>query len=248
MYRNLIPKLGTRYHVIAPDFPGYGYSDQPPVAQFAYTFDHLAAVTDDLLDQLNLDHYSLYIQDYGSPVGFRLLVKHPEKVQAIITQNGNAYKEGLSTFWDDYLTPYWNHKSPETEAKVRQLLTLGTTKFQYTQGFRQPEHVSPDAYTFDQATLDRPGNAEIQLALFYDYQENVKRYDLWHETLRKAHPAVLAVWGKNDPIFTPPGALAFQRDVPDAEVHLLDTGHFALEEDGDVIADYMLNFLERKVR
>jgi pimeloyl-ACP methyl ester carboxylesterase len=248
MYRNLIPKLATEYHVVAPDFPGFGYSDQPSASEFAYTFDHLAAITDTLLDQLKLDHYSLYIQDYGSPVGFRLLVKHPEKIEAIVTQNGNAYDEGLSPFWGEYLVPYWQNKTPATEDKVRQLLTFNTTKFQYTQGFRDPNHVSPDAYHFDQATLDKPGNQAIQLALFYDYQNNVKQYDLWHETLRKAHPAVLAVWGKNDPIFSPAGAEAFRRDVPDAEVHLLDTGHFALEEDGDVIANYILNFLGRKVR
>jgi len=247
MYRNLIPKLAENYHVIAPDMVGFGYSDQPSAAQFSYTFDHLAQVTDALLDQLKLDHYSIYIQDYGSPVGFRLFVKHPEKIQAIITQNGNAYDEGLSPFWAEYLKPYWANKTPETEAKVRGLLSLHSTKFQYLQGFRNPAHVSPDAYTFDQLTLDKPGNQEIQLALFYDYQNNVKQYGRWHETLRKAHPAVLAVWGKNDPIFAPEGALAFKNDVPDAEIHLLDTGHFALEEDNDVIADYIQDFLNRKV-
>jgi pimeloyl-ACP methyl ester carboxylesterase len=247
MYRDLIPKLALKYHVIAPDYPGFGYSDQPAVTDFAYTFDHLAAITDDLLNSLRLDRYSIYIQDYGSPVGFRLFVKHPEKIQAIITQNGNAYNEGLSPFWAANLYPYWRDKSEANEAKVRGLLTLDSTKFQYTVGFRDPAHVSPDAWTFDQATLGKPGNAEIQLALFYDYQNNVKQYDLWHATLRQAHPAVLAVWGKNDPIFLPQGALAFTNDVPDAEVHLLDTGHFALEEDSDVIADYILDFLGRKV-
>jgi pimeloyl-ACP methyl ester carboxylesterase len=247
MYRNLIPKLAAKYHVVAPDYPGFGYSDQPAATDFAYTFDHLAAVTDDLLNSLNFDKYSIYIQDYGSPVGFRLFVKHPDKIQAIITQNGNAYNEGLSSFWAENLYPYWKEKSAANEAKVRGLLTRDTTKFQYTAGFRNPAHVSPDAWTHDQATLDKPGNAEIQLALFYDYQNNVKQYDLWHATLRQAHPAVLAVWGKNDPIFIPPGALAFAHDVPDAEIHLLDTGHFALEEDGDVIGGYILDFLSRKV-
>jgi pimeloyl-ACP methyl ester carboxylesterase len=196
---------------------------------------------------LNLDKYSIYIQDYGSPVGFRLFVKHPEKIQAIITQNGNAYNEGLSAFWAEHLYPYWKDRSAANEAKVRGLLTLDTTKFQYTAGSRNPAHVSPDGWTRDQATLDKPGNAEVQLALFYDYQNNVKQHALWHATLRQAHPAVLAVWGKNDPIFIPPGALAFANDVPDAEIHLLDTGHFALEEDGDVIAGYILDFLSRKV-
>ena len=248
MYRDLIPKLAGSYHVVAPDYPGYGYSDQPSVSEFAYTFDHLAAVTDDLLNALKLEKYSIYIQDYGSPVGFRLFVKHPERIETIITQNGNAYDEGLSPFWDEYLRPYWKEKTPETEAKVRGLLTLGTTQFQYTAGFHDTNHVSPDAWTHDQATLDRPGNQAIQLALFYDYQNNLTQYDLWHSTLRKAQPPVLAVWGKNDPIFPPAGALAFKKDVPKVEIHLLDTGHFALEEEGDAIANYILKFLGQNVK
>ena len=237
MYRNLIPRLAAKYHVIAPDFPGFGQSEQPSPVKFAYTFDHLAEVTDALLNSLKLERYAIYVMDYGAPVGFRLFVKHPEKITAIISQNGNAYEEGLSPFWDEYIRPYWKAKTPETEAKVRSLLTLATTKFQYTAGFRDPKHVSPDAWTHDQEILDRPGNQEIQLALFYDYQTNPKQYDQWHEVLRKVQPPVLAVWGKNDPIFAPAGATAFKRDVPKAEVHLLDTGHFALEEDGELIAD-----------
>ena len=248
MYRNLLPKLGAKYHVIAPDYPGFGYSDQPAPAAFAYTFDHLAEITDHLLDSLKLAKYSIYIQDYGAPVGFRLFVKHPERIQAIISQNGNAYAEGLSAFWPANLYPYWKDKTPENEAKVRGLLGFETTKFQYTAGFLDPAHVSPDAYTYDQTILDKPGNQEVQLALLYDYRTNPAQYDVWHETLRRAHPAVLAVWGKNDPIFSAPGAQAFQRDVPDAEIHLLDTGHFALEEDGDAIAAYILDFLNRKVK
>jgi len=246
MFRDLIPKLAAKYHVIAPDYPGFGYSDQPSVAEFAYTFDHLAAVTDDLLNSLKLERYAIYIQDYGSPVGFRLFVKHPEKISAIITQNGNAYEAGLSPAWQPF-RDYWADKSPANEAKLRGFLTLDTTKFQYTQGFRNPAQVSPDAWTHDQLTLDKPGNTEIQLALFYDYQNNVKQYDVWHAVLRKHQPPVLAVWGKNDPFFLPAGALAFTNDVPHAEIHLLDTGHFALEEDGDIIADYILKFLNQKV-
>jgi pimeloyl-ACP methyl ester carboxylesterase len=246
MFRDLIPKLAEKYHVIAPDYPGFGYSDQPSVADFAYTFDHLAAVTDDLLNSLKLERYAIYIQDYGSPVGFRLFVKHPEKISAIITQNGNAYEAGLSPAWQPF-RDYWAEKSPANEAKLRGFLTLDTTKFQYSQGFRNPAHVSPDAWTYDQLTLDKPGNAEIQLALFYDYRNNVKQYDAWHAALRKYQPPVLAVWGKNDPFFLPAGALAYTNDAPKAEIHLLDTGHFALEEDGDVIADYILKFLNRKV-
>jgi pimeloyl-ACP methyl ester carboxylesterase len=246
MYRNLIPKLAAHYHVIAPDYPGFGYSDQPAAADFGYTFDHLAAVTDDLLNSLNLGKYSIYVQDYGSPAGFRLFVKHPERIQAIITQNGNAYEEGLSPAWAD-IRAYWKDKSPKNEAKIRGLLTLATTKFQYTAGYHDPSLVSPDAWTFDQAILDRPGNQAVQLALFYDYQNNVAQYDLWHTALRKFHPPVLATWGKNDPFFLPAGAYAFKRDVPGAEIHLLDTGHFALEEDGDQIADYILKFLHKNV-
>jgi pimeloyl-ACP methyl ester carboxylesterase len=246
MFRNLIPKLAAKHHVIAPDYPGYGYSDQPSAKEFDYTFDHLAAIVDDFLDTVGVQRYAIYLQDYGSPIGFRLFVKHPERIAAIITQNGNAYNEGLSPFWDEYLRPYWKERTPETEAKVRGLLGLPATKLQYTAGFRDTNHVSPDAWTFDQQTLDRPGNQEIQLDLFYDYQNNVAQYDAWHAALRKFQPPVLAVWGKNDPIFPPAGAEAFKRDVPKAEIHLLDTGHFALEEDNDVIANYILEFLGKQ--
>lgn len=248
MFRDLIPQLSSQYHIIAADMPGYGYSDQPSTDQFEYTFDHIAGVMDQFLDSVGVKKYSIYIQDYGSPIGFRLFLKHPDRIQAIITQNGNAYEEGLSPFWDESIVPYWKAKNPETEKKIRDLLTLETTKFQYTKGFRNPEDVSPDSYTFDQMTLDRPGNDAIQLALFYDYQNNVKQYPQWHEALRKAKPPVLAVWGKNDPIFLPAGADAFRRDVPNTEIHFLDTGHFALEEDSATIAQYILVFLSRHVK
>ena len=248
MFRNLIPKLAGRYHVIAPDLPGFGYSDQPPLDKFEYTFAHLTDVMDDFLTAVGVVKYSVYAFDYGSPVGFRLFVKHPDKIQAIISQDGNAYEEGLSPFWAEFLVPYWKDRNPETEKKARELLTIEITKFQYTKGFRNPENVSPDTYTLDQMNLDRPGNQDIQLALFYDYRTNVQQYPQWHETLRKVKPPVLAVWGKNDPIFIPPGAEAFKRDVPNAEVHFLDTGHFALEEDLDLIAKYMLAFLAKHVR
>ena len=247
MFRDLIPKLAVNYHVIAADMPGFGYSDQPSIDTFSYTFAHLTDVMDDFLNKVGPQKYSLYVMDYGSPVGFRLFVKHPEKIQAIISQNGNAYDEGLSAFWGENLVPYWNNKNAETEKKPRALLTIGTTKFQYTQGFRNAENVNPDSYTNDQAILDRPGNQDIQLALFYDYRTNVAQYDDWHAALRRAKPPLLAVWGKNDPIFIPPGAEAFKRDVPDAEIRFLDTGHFALEEDSDKIADYILVFMKKKV-
>jgi pimeloyl-ACP methyl ester carboxylesterase len=248
MFRDLIPKLAPRYHVIAADMPGYGYSDQPGVNDFQYTFANLAAVMDKFFDSIGLDKYSIYVMDYGSPVGFRIFVKHPARIQAIITQNGNAYNEGLAPFWAEYLEPYWKEKNPTTEAKVRGLVAIQTTRFQYTQGFRNPENVNPDSYSFDQMTLDRPGNVDIQLALFYDYQTNVAQYDQWHESLRKVQPPILAVWGKNDPIFAAPGAEAFKRDVPKTEIHFLDTGHFALEEDLEPISNYILTFLGKNVR
>jgi len=248
MFRDLIPQLSGQYHVIAADMPGYGYSDQPSPDGFVYTFDHIASVMDQFLDSIGVKKYSIYIQDYGAPIGFRLFLKHPDRIQAIITQNGNAYEEGLSPFWAESIVPYWKDKNPETEKKIRELLTFETTKFQYTKGFRNPENVSPDSYTFDQMTLDRPGNDVIQLALFYDYQKNVKQYPQWHEALRKAKPPVLAVWGKNDPIFLPAGAEAYKRDVPDAEIHFVDSGHFALEEDSTEIARYILAFLSKRVK
>jgi pimeloyl-ACP methyl ester carboxylesterase len=248
MYRDLIPKLADRYHVIAADMPGFGYSDQPRVDHFEYSFAHLADVMDHFLDSVGVNKYSIYVQDYGAPIGFRLFVKHPERIQAIITQNGNAYEEGLGAFWGEALIPYWKNKNEEAEEKVRSLLTFESTKLQYTAGFRNPEAVNPDSYMFDQMTLDRPGNQEIQLALFYDYQNNVKQYPQWHETLRRVQPPILAVWGKNDPIFIAPGAEAFERDVPGTEVHLLDTGHFALEEDVDAIAEHILTFLAKHVQ
>jgi pimeloyl-ACP methyl ester carboxylesterase len=248
MFRNLIPALSDKYHVIAPDYPGFGYSDSPSPEQYAYTFDHLADTVDHFLDQQGITKYSIYIQDYGAPVGFRLATRHPDRVQAIISQNGNAYDEGLAPFWAEFLYPYWKDPNPTTEAKVRQILTPDLTKFQYTQGFRNPDNVSPDSYTFDQITLDRPGNDKIQLALFYDYRKNPPLYPAWHDYLRKYHPPVLAIWGKNDPVFLPAGAEAFAKDDPRTEVHLLDTGHFALEEDGALIAQYIRDFLAKNVK
>jgi pimeloyl-ACP methyl ester carboxylesterase len=248
MFRDLIPKLAGRYHVIAPDYPGFGYSDQPMTTRFEYTFDSIADLMDKFLHAVGVARYSIYIQDYGAPVGMRLFVNHPERIQAIITQNGNAYAEGLGGFWADTMEPYWKDRNPITEKKVRGLLTLESTKYQYSVGVKDPEALSPDSYTFDQMTLDRLGNAEIQLALVYDYQNNVARYPQWHETLRKFKPPVLAVWGKNDPFFIPAGAEAFKRDVPDAEIHFLDTGHFALEEHAEPIAEHIVRFLSARIR
>jgi pimeloyl-ACP methyl ester carboxylesterase len=248
MFRDLIPRLAGRYHVIAPDYPGFGYSDQPMTTHFEYTFDSIADLMDKFLHAVGVARYSIYMQDYGAPVGMRLFVNHPERIQAIITQNGNAYTEGLGGFWADTMEPYWKDRNPITEKKVRGLLTLESTKYQYSVGVKDPEALSPDSYTFDQMTLDRLGNAEIQLALVYDYQNNVARYPQWHETLRKVKPPVLAVWGKNDPFFIPAGAEAFKRDVPDAEIHFVDTGHFALEEHAEPIAEHIVRFLSARIR
>jgi pimeloyl-ACP methyl ester carboxylesterase len=248
MFRELIPKLAGLYHVIAPDYPGFGYSDQPMPTRFEYTFDSIADLVDKFLHAVGVARYSIYIQDYGAPVGMRLFFNHPERIQAIITQNGNAYTEGLGGFWVDTMEPYWKDRNPITEKKVRGLLTLESTKYQYSVGVKDPEALSPDSYTFDQMTLDRPGNAEIQLALVYDYQNNVARYPKWHESLRKVKPPVLAVWGKNDPFFIPAGAEAFKRDVPDAEIHFVDTGHFALEEHAQPIAEHIVRFLSARIR
>jgi pimeloyl-ACP methyl ester carboxylesterase len=247
MYRGLIPRLSDKYHVVAPDFPGYGYSDMPAPSRYPYTFDHLADTTEHLLDQLGVQKYSIYIMDYGAPVGFRLASRHPEKIQAIITQNGNAYDEGLGPFWAVYFYPMWKERNAASEAAARKLLTFESTKYQYTQGFRNPEHVSPDAYTLDQLGLDRPGNDQIQLDLAYDYRTNPPLYPSWQKYLREKKPPVLIIWGKNDPIFIAPGAQAFLRDVPNAEIHMLDTGHFALEEDGAVMAQYIRAFLAKNV-
>lgn len=248
MFRDLIPLLADHYHVIAPDYPGFGYSDAPAADKFTYSFDHLADIVDHFLDLKGLDRYAIYIQDYGAPVGFRLGTRHPERVNAIISQNGNAYEEGLAPFWAQYLFPYWKDRTPQAEAKVRELLTLESTKFQYTQGYQNVERVSPDSWMFDQARLDRPGNDQIQLALFYDYRTNPPLYPKWHEYVQRTRPPLLAVWGKNDPIFLPAGAEAFKRDNPNAEVHLLDTGHFALEEDAPAIATFIRNFLNNNLK
>lgn len=248
MFRNLIPQLATRYHVIAPDYPGFGQSAMPSTEQFAYTFEHLADIVEGVTRELKLEKYSLYVQDYGAPVGFRLAVRHPEKVQAIVTQNGNAYEEGLTpAFWNPLREGIWKNPTPENEKPLADFLKIDATKFQYLAGARNPERVSPDAWFVPQAGLDRPGNTAIQLALFRDYRTNPPLYDSWHAYFRAHQPPTLVVWGKNDPIFGPDGAVAFLRDLKRTELHLLDTGHFALEEEGELIGELMLRFLDRTV-
>ena len=246
MYRGLLDALADRFHLVAPDYPGFGNSDSPPTDRFEYTFDHLAAVTERFLQASGLRQFSLYVQDYGAPVGFRIATRHPDWIQALIVQNGNAYQEGLTAAWEP-IRALWRAWNPTTEAAVRSLLTRETTILQYTHGVRNVERINPDCWNLAQTGLDRPGNDMIQLALLYDYRRNLERYSEWHAYFRQHQPPTLVAWGKNDPFFGPEGARAFQRDLPNAEVHLLDTGHFALEEDGDTIAGLVRRFHDTRV-
>jgi pimeloyl-ACP methyl ester carboxylesterase len=246
MYRNLIPALADRYHVVAPDLAGFGFSDAPDRTDFKYSFDRLAEVIDRFTELLGLSRYAVFVFDYGAPVGFRLALRHPERITAIISQNGNAYLEGLSEGWNP-IQAYWKDPSPENRAALRAFLTPETTRWQYTHGASNPERLSPDAWTLDSALLARPGNDEIQLDLFGDYQSNIALYPKFQEYIRTRRPPLLAVWGKNDPFFLPAGAEAFKRDNPDAEIHLLDAGHFALESKGPEIAAIVADFLARKL-
>ncbi len=245
MFRNLMPELADRYHLVAPDYPGFGGSSMPSVKEFDYTFDHLADIIDKFTQALKLQKYSLYVQDYGAPVGYRLAVAHPERVQGLIVQNGNAYEEGLKDFWGP-IKAYWKDRTEANAAPLRQFLMLGATKWQYTNGTRHPETISPDNWFIDQYLLDRPGNQEIQLALFYDYRTNPGRYPTWQAYFRKHQPPTLIVWGKNDTIFPPDGAEPYRRDLKNLEFHLLDTGHFALEEDSEAIAGYIRDFFGKQ--
>ncbi|BDP43838.1 alpha/beta hydrolase (plasmid) [Deinococcus aetherius] len=240
-YQGLMDRLADRYHLIAPDYPGFGHSHHPEPA-FAYTFDHLAAVVESLLVRLGLDRYSLYLQDYGGPVGLRLAAEHPERVQALILQNTNAYEEGLSPAFDPVRT-LWHRRDAETEAAVLPFFALDTTVFQHTQGAADPARINPDVIDLDQANLDRPGAHAIQLDLLYDYRTNLDAYPAFQAYLREHRPPTLIPWGKNDPFFTEAGARAFLRDVPDAELHLLDAGHFALDDHADEIASLIRTFL-----
>ena len=244
MFRNLIPALADEYHVVAPDYPGFGQSSAPPVDKFNYTFDGLAGVVDKFTEKVGLTNYSIYVQDYGAPVGYRLAVKHPERITGIVVQNGNAYDEGLDNdFWKP-LKVFWKDRTEENAKPLRGFLSINGTKWQYTEGVRNVESISPDTWTIDQTLLDRPGNQDIQLALFYDYRTNSTRYPEWQAYFRKHQPPTLIVWGKNDKIFPAEGAHPYKRDLKNIEFHLLDTGHFALEEEGPQIASLMRNFLE----
>lgn len=248
MFRNLMPLLADRYHVIAPDYPGYGQSEMPPLDKFTYSFDHMASLVGQFTQTLGLTRYALYVQDYGAPIGFRVAAAHPERVTAIVVQNGNAYDEGIAhSFWDDPRV-YWKDKTPANGDKLRPLFELAGTKWQYLEGARQPQHISPDPWTLDQSYLDRPGNKDIQLEMFYSYGTNPKHYPEWQAYFRKYQPPMLIVWGKNDKIFPPAGAHPYLRDLPKAELHFLDTGHFALEEDSAAIAGYIRPFLARTLK
>ena len=242
MFRNVIPALADKFHLVAPDYPGFGYSSMPPVDTFEYTFDHLAEIMDKFVTQIGLERYSLYVMDYGAPVGYRIAVKHPEIIEALIVQNGNAYDEGLGEFWEP-LRAYWSDPTEKNKNALKKFLTLEATKWQYTHGVKDENAISPDNWIHDQMLLDRPGNNEIQLQLFYDYKSNPPLYPQWQEYFRKYQPPTLVVWGKNDYIFLKEGAIPYQRDLKNIEIHLLDTGHFALEEECELIAELISRFL-----
>ena len=246
MFRNLIPALAERYHVIAPDLPGFGFSDSPDRKRFAYTFANLATAIDGFVQMIGLKRYAMYVFDYGAPVGLRLALAHPEKITAIISQNGNAYEEGLSDGWNP-IQKYWKEPTAENRAALRAFLAPEATRWQYTHGVADQTLVAPESYQLDAALLARPGNDEIQLDLFLDYASNVALYPKFQEYFRTHRPPLLAVWGKNDPFFLPPGAEAFRRDIPAAEVHFFDTGHFALETQSREIAAAINDFLGRKL-
>jgi len=244
MFRDLIPALADDYRVVAPDLPGFGFSEAPDRAQFRYTFDHLADIIGRFTAVARLARYAIYVFDYGAPVGFRLATRHPERITAIVSQNGNAYEDGLSKSWEP-IQRYWREPTPENRAALRSLLTPEATKWQYVHGVEDETRVAPESYTLDAALLARPGHDEIQLDLFLDYASNVALYPKFQEYFRTHRPPLLAAWGKNDPFFLPAGAEAFTRDNPGAVVRFFDTGHFALETHAAEIAEAIRHFLPR---
>ncbi|QNK63624.1 alpha/beta hydrolase [Pedobacter sp. PAMC26386] len=242
MFRNLIPVLSEKYHVIAPDLPGFGYSDAPDHNHFQYTFDNLYKTMQSFVDELALKRFAVYVFDYGAPVGFRLMLANPEKITGIISQNGNTYEEGLSKGWSP-IQQYWQNPSTENREALREFVTLKATKFQYYEGVNDPSLIAPETYTLDQYFLDRPGNVEIQLDLLKDYSTNVALYPEFQAYFRKYKPQLLAVWGSEDPYFLPAGANGYQKDDPNARVKFYKTGHFALETHGKEISQDILGFL-----
>lgn len=242
MFRDLIPRLADRFHIVAPDLPGFGQSDMPSREKFSYTFENIATVIDRFTEVIGLKTFAVYVFDYGAPTGFRIALKHPERITAIISQNGNAYEEGLSEGWNP-IQAYWKDPSEANRSALHTFLKPETTFWQYTHGVSAANSVSPDGYSLDNFYLARPGADEIQLDLFGDYKSNVALYPKFQEYFRTRKPRFLAVWGKNDPFFLPPGAEAFKRDNPNATVKFFDTGHFALETHADEIAAEICNFL-----
>jgi len=243
MFRNLIPILAARYHVVAPDLPGFGYSDAPSRTEFTYTFDNLAETMQSFIDELNLKRFAIYVFDYGAPTGYRLALANPEKITGIISQNGNAYEEGLGSDWGP-IQQYWKEDTQENRDALRGFVTLEGTKFQYLSGVSDPTLIAPESYTLDQYFLDRPEADEIQLDLLRDYKNNIALYPSFQEYFRTYQPKLLAVWGNKDPFFLPPGAEAYKRDIPDATVKFYDTGHFALETHVNEIGTDILAFLD----
>lgn len=244
MFRDLIPLLADRFHLVAPDLPGFGRSDMLPPDRATHTFDHLAGVIDRFTEVVGFDRFALYVFDYGAPTGFRIAMRHPERVTAIVSQNGNAYEEGLSDGWSP-IRAYWQEASPANRDRLRSMLTAETTRWQYVQGVADESRVSPDGYSLDSFYLSRPGADEAQLDLFADYKSNVALYPAFQQYFRAHQPRFLAVWGQHDPFFLPAGAQAFRRDIPAAEVHLFDTGHFALETHSREIATAIAAFLDQ---
>lgn len=244
MFRNLIPRLAGSFHLIAPDYPGYGQSSAPEHTKFAYTFENFANLINQFVEELGLAKYSLYVMDYGAPVGYRLALLHPERIQALIVQNGNAYEEGLREFWDP-IKKNWTNPTPENRKALHFLVEPNATKWQYQNGVPDTTLVDPTTWLVDQVGLDRPGNDEIQLDLLYDYRTNVPLYPAFQSFFREYQPPILIVWGKNDYIFPPEGAAPYPRDLKNVETHLLDTGHFALETHGEEIASHIEDFFRR---
>lgn len=247
MYRELIPALADRYHVVAPDLPAFGHTRSPARGDYAYTFANLTATIDRFTRQLELDRYALVVHDYGAPVGWRLALAHPQRISAIVSQNGNAYEEGLGAGWAD-IRRYWHEPTPENRAALQDFPTPGSVRWQYLEGVRDPTTVAPDGYTLEGLHVSRPGNADIQLDLLLDYASNVELYPRFQRYFREHRPPLLAVWGEHDPFFLPAGATAWKRDIPDAQVHFYDTGHFALETHGAQIIPVIRGFLDRHLR
>ncbi len=245
MFRGLIPQLAGQFHLIAPDLPGFGFSEAPPRTEYKYTFDNLAHTIEAFTEAIGLRRFAIYIFDYGAPVGLRLALSHPERITAIISQNGNAYVEGLSQGWNP-IQNYWKEQTPENRAALRDFIKPDSVKWQYSYGVADASAVAPESYTLDSALLARPGNDEIQLDLFLDYASNVALYPKFQAYFRAKQPPLLAVWGKNDPFFLPPGAEAYKRDLPKAEIHFIETGHFALETHAAEIATTIQDFLGRQ--